>query len=142
LPELPLTGRCACGRLRYRSDEAPLAGLYCQCRDCQYDSGTGHSCHVMLAGTAFALSGPVKLYESMADSGESVVRGFCPECGSSMIYRSDTFPGVTFVTAGSLDDPAWFMPTMIVYTSSAQPWDRLDAALARFDRMPPQRPRR
>jgi len=59
-----------------------------------------------------------------------------------LICRSDTSPGARFVTAGSLDDPAWFVPTMIVYTASAQPRDRLNAALARFDRMPPQRPRR
>ncbi|MGD9882612.1 MAG: GFA family protein [Reyranella sp.] len=101
MPELPLTGRWACGQLRYRSDAAPLVSLYCQCRDCQYDSGTGHSCHVMLAEAALVLSGPVKLYQLMADSGEAAV---CVFCRSADHPRSGTVPGAIFVIAGRLDD--------------------------------------
>jgi hypothetical protein len=33
------TGGCLCGRLGYRVDDKPLAGIACHCRDCQYLSG-------------------------------------------------------------------------------------------------------
>ena len=46
-----------------------------------------------------------------------------------------------FVTAGSLHDPAIFVPLTVVYVTSVQPWDRIDPALKRFDRMPPLPPR-
>ena len=73
----------------------------------------------------------------VADSGNAVFRGFCGECGSSILYGSAAFPSAVFVTAGSLDDPSWFKPTMVVYASSAQPWDHIEASLRRFDEMPP-----
>ena len=132
-----IMGGCACGLVRYASASAPLLSLFCQCRDCQRDSGTGHSCHVMLPEPSFELSGTVKRFHSVADSGNAVFRGFCPECGSSIIYGSAAFPNAVFVTAGSLDDPSWFKPAMVVYVSSAQPWDHIEAGLRRFEGMPP-----
>jgi hypothetical protein len=132
-----ITGGCACGIVRYETSSKPLMSLFCQCRDCQHDSGTGHSCHVMLPKASFRLSGEAKEYHSVADSGNAVFRGFCSECGSSVLYGSAAFPNAIFVTAGSLDDPAWFRPTMVVYTSSAQPWDHIEASLRRFEEMPP-----
>jgi hypothetical protein len=133
----PIMGGCACGLVRYASSSQPLLSLFCQCRDCQRDSGTGHSCHVMLPKASFELSGPMKQFHCVADSGNPVLRGFCPECGSSIIYGSAAFPEAIFVTAGSLDDPSWFRPTMVVYTSSAQPWDHIEESLRRFEEMPP-----
>jgi hypothetical protein len=132
-----IEGGCGCGQVRYASSSEPLTSLYCQCRDCQRDSGTGHSCHVMLPEVSFALTGVLKIFHSTADSGNPIKRGFCPECGSSITYGSSAFPGAIFVTAGSLDDPSWFKPVMISYASSAQPWDRLDPALPRYEEMPP-----
>jgi hypothetical protein len=132
-----VTGGCACGAVRYASAVDPLMALHCQCRDCQRDSGTGHSCHVMLPKSLLNLTGNLKRYESVADNGNPVYRGFCPECGSSVTYGTAAFPDEVFVTAGSLDDPSWFKPVIVVYASSAQPWDHVDRSLPRFQEMPP-----
>jgi hypothetical protein len=40
------------------------------------------------------------------------------------------------ITAGSLDDPSWFRPSMDLYTTSAQPWDYMDPDLPKFAKMP------
>lgn len=135
--ERPITGGCACRAVRYSVGARPQTALICQCRDCQYDSGTGHSCHVMVPMKAVTFSGELTTYRSMADSGSAVERRFCPVCGSSVVYRSAALPASIFVTAGSLDDPTIFAPAMVVYTESAQPWDVIDPRLRRFDRMPP-----
>lgn len=45
-------------------------------------------------------------------------------------------PGVTFVLAGTLDDPSAFKPTMELYCSSAQSWTKEPAERQRFDKMP------
>lgn len=132
----PITGRCGCGSVRYAADAKPQTALICQCRDCQFDSGTGHSCHVMLPVSAVRLSGQLSTYRSTADSGNAVQRRFCTVCGSPVAYLSDAFPHSIFVTAGTLDDPSVFAPVMVVYTDSAQPWDMVDPRLKRFDRMP------
>lgn len=135
--EKPITGGCACRAVRYSVDARPQTALICQCRDCQYDSGAGHSCHVMVPMKAVSFSGEATTYRSMADSGNAVERRFCPVCGASIAYRSEAFPMSIFVTAGSLDDPTIFAPAMVVYTDSAQPWDAIDPRLKRFERMPP-----
>lgn len=135
--ERPITGRCGCGSVRYVARTSPVTALVCQCRDCQYDSGTGHSCHVMLPARDVSLSGPLATWRSMADSGNPVERQFCSICGSPIAYSSAAFARCIFLTAGSLDDPSIFAPSMVVYTASAQPWDTVDPRLKRFDRMPP-----
>ena len=136
--EGPITGQCGCGAVRYRALAEPQMALICQCRDCQFDSGTGHSCHLMLPAKAVSFSGSLTTYHSTANSGNAVERRFCPTCGSPISYWSAAFANSVFVTAGSLDDPTIFKPAMIVYTASAQPWDTVDARLAKYDRMPPQ----
>lgn len=132
-----VTGGCACGKVRYAADARPITALYCQCRDCQYDSGGGHSCHVMLPQAALDVSGALTSYWSSADSGNAVCRQFCPVCGSPITYGSAAFFGSIFVTAGSLDDPRLFVPVMVVFTQSAAPWDVIDPGLRRFSGMPP-----
>ena len=127
-----ISGGCFCRDIRYQSSAGPLDALICQCRDCQYDSGTGHSCHVMLPRRSLVITGNIKMFDAVADSGNAIRRGFCPECGSSLVYETAAFPKAVFVTAGSLDDPGLFAPSMVVYTASAQGWDRVDPALPAF----------
>jgi hypothetical protein len=41
------------------------------------------------------------------------------------------------VQAGSLDDPNAIIPTVAIYVKDALSWDRIDPALAKFERLPP-----
>ena len=61
-------------------------------------------------------------YTSQADSGETVSRGFCPECGSGIFSKLSANPDIVGLKAASLDDPSWFRPAVDIYTDSAQPW--------------------
>ncbi len=40
------TGGCACRAVRYEIRGAPVFQNHCQCRDCQYKSGTGHGSYL------------------------------------------------------------------------------------------------
>ena len=102
------TGGCLAGSVRFAVAAEPLTSVYCQCRDCQRDSGTGHSCHLMFEASAVTLTGPLKVYHSEADSGKAVARGFCGNCGSSISFETQAFHGHLFLTAGTLDDPELF----------------------------------
>jgi hypothetical protein len=46
-------------------------------------------------------------------------------------------PDLFTVHAASLDDPERFKPQVVTYKERGLTWDHLDAALTRFDRMPP-----
>ncbi|MEX2647819.1 MAG: GFA family protein [Alphaproteobacteria bacterium] len=132
-----INGGCACGAIRYEIAAEPMMAGHCQCRDCQRASGTGHSSIVAFPEPAVTLKGSPKYHNVKADSGATVSRGFCATCGSPVMARTTSMPGVVTIPAGSLDDPARYQPGMVVYTKSAQAWDKMDAALSKFDKLPP-----
>lgn len=132
-----MTGGCACGAVRYEITGEPVMAGHCQCRDCQRMTGTGHASMLAVPAPAIRMTGTLKYHRSTADSGSTVARGFCPECGSFISGTSSAMPQLTTVAAASLDDPSQFRPQLVVYTCSAQPWDRMDPALPQFERMPP-----
>lgn len=131
-----LSGGCACGAVRYESKSDPLVCGHCQCRACQRASGTGHASHVMVPKESLIVHGEVRFWDSPADSGNIVGRGFCPACGSPVLSRNTGFPDHMFLRAASLDDPGKFVPTLVVFTGTAQPWDRIDPALMSFETQP------
>jgi hypothetical protein len=130
-------GGCLCGAIRYEIAAEPMFAGQCQCLDCQHETGGGHTSFMAFPADAVKLTGTPRFYESKADSGNLVGRGFCANCGSPVIGRSSGLPHMRTISAGSLDDPSVFKPGFLVYTSRAQAWDRVDPALPSFPKMPP-----
>ena len=129
-------GRCLCGQVSYTGSE-PRGGGHCYCVDCRRSSGTSHCSHMLVAERHFEFSGTLRFFERAADSGNTISRGFCPECGSPIVSRNSGMPGMVFVRASSLDDPDVFEPQMIVYRGRSPAWGRLESDLPAFDEMPP-----
>ena len=130
------TGGCLCGKVRYECTADPIFMGNCHCRDCQRASGTGYEAAVGVPAPALQITGAVKYHDIKADSGSTVSRGFCPECGSRLFGKTSGMPQLAIFLAGSLDDPKQFQPGMDVYVSSAQPWDHMNPALPKFPKMP------
>ena len=131
------TGGCLCGQVRYECSADPLFMGNCHCRDCQKASGGAYEPDIGLPAAALKITGAVKYYDSKADSGNTLSRGFCPECGASLFGKTSALPDLAMITAGSLDDPSLYKPTLDIFTASAQPWDHMNPALAKFPKMPP-----
>lgn len=123
---------------------SPLVSLFlemsinepCQCADCRRNSGTGHGSKFGVSRTTLTLSGELKFYETSSETGNVVRRGFCPNCGSPIIAESNGNPDLVAIAAGSLDQPELFQPSIVLYASSAVPWDYIDPQLSKFDKMP------
>jgi hypothetical protein len=130
-------GGCRCGAIRYEIAAEPMFGGQCQCRDCQHETGGGHTSFIAFPADAVKLTGTPRFYEAPVDSGNVVRRGFCPTCGSPVVSATSGLPGVTTISAGSLDDPSVFKPQFVCYTSRGHAWDRLDPAVPSFPKMPP-----
>lgn len=120
-----VSGSCVCGAVRYSSSAEPVATVFCHCRDCQKFSGSGYSANVAVPDDSLSLEGPLKSYRAPGGSGKALTRSFCPECGSQIAIRAESFAGVTLIQAGSMDDASWVEPGLHIWCSSAQPWDRL-----------------
>jgi hypothetical protein len=79
-----------------------------------------------------AISGPISTFHSS----ETLERGFCSHCGSSIFSRR-VAAGVIGLTAGSLDEPSLFKPDMHFWISSRQPWLIIADNLAQYPEGPP-----
>ena len=134
--QTPFSGGCLCGNIRYECSAAPIVMVNCHCRDCQKTTGTAYAAAMLVPRNAVAIAGDVKYYDVTGDSGGTVSRGFCPNCGSRLFSKRQ-IPELMGIMAGSLDDPSWFEPTVDVYADSAQPWDCMNPDLPKFDQMPP-----
>ena len=133
----PFSGGCLCGAIRYESRAEPLFSINCHCRDCQRTTGTAYAPVLAVPRDALSISqGEPTYYTSQSDSGETVSRGFCPECGSGIFSKLSANPDIVGLKAASLDDPSWFRPTVDIYTDSAQPWDVMNPDLPKVPKMP------
>lgn len=131
------TGGCACGAIRYAYTAEPLLALNCHCRDCQRASGTAFAAILRVPAAAFTVTkGAPKFYSVTGDSGNTVNRGFCPECGSSLFSRLSGMPDVVGVRVGSLDDPSHYHAAMDIFVASVQPWDYMNPKLPKFPGYP------
>lgn len=133
----PISGRCLCGAVQYRTSSPPLMAGHCQCTHCRKLSGTGHASIFSVPKEGLEITGELKFYQYRADSGNLVSRSFCPECGSPIYNENEGFSEMGFLHASSLDNPEQFQPQMVIYTSSAASWDKADPELPQFPKMPP-----
>ena len=78
-----LTGGCLCGAIRYAVN-VPITELRaCHCRDCQKSSGASGSVNAVIPRAALDITqGTPKRYVVTADSGRTLYRHFCGDCGS------------------------------------------------------------
>jgi hypothetical protein len=129
--QLPLTGGCQCGKIRYQITEQPSLVYACHCTDCQHITSSAFSLGVALPEAAFRLtSGEPRALQRVPDSGRLNTRFICPDC-ACWVY-SQPRGGVVRVRAGSLDDTSWLRPTRHIWTRSKQPWVALPADAPHF----------
>jgi hypothetical protein len=131
-----ITGGCLCGKVRYTATGEPAFSGLCHCRNCQRNTGSAFETVVAFPAASVSVQGELKTYVDTGDSGQSVRRRFCPNCGSGVLAEVDVMPGVAVLLAGTLDDPAGFKPTVDVYWSSAQPWVVAGGERTQFAKMP------
>jgi len=132
-----ITGGCLCGAVRFSSTAAPITTRTCWCRVCQYIGAGGATVNVCFPSQAVAVSGELREYRSVADSGNPMVRRFCPQCGTHLFSDSAARPHLTFVRAGTLDDPELAQPAVTAWTTSAPSWACFDERIPQVERQPP-----
>lgn len=80
-----------------------------------------------------ALLSDLKTYVDHGDSGRTVLRRFCPECGSPVITDAAAYPGILIIKAGTLDDPGQVTPGRQIFCASKHPWMPVLGGIAAFD---------
>ena len=132
------SGGCACGAVRYELSEEPIFQLVCHCADCQKASGSAFAEVLIVAADRLSIYGSEpKFYAVKAESGRTMNRGFCDNCGSPVMIRRPETPQVAFLQAGSLDDSTAFKPAAEVFTCRAQSFATPVKGAMSFEMGPP-----
>ncbi|MDQ5850052.1 MAG: GFA family protein [Pseudomonadota bacterium] len=132
-----LTGSCLCGAIRYTVGVPVTELRACHCTHCQKASGAAGTVNAVLPSTAFKITqGTPKRYDAKADSGRTLYRYFCGDCGSPLYSQRPTTPEMTVVRAGTLDDSSGMKIATHIWTRSARPWAYIDPATKQFPGQP------
>ena len=131
------TGGCLCGAIRY-AISAPISELRaCPCIDCQRASGSHGTVAAFIPRDGFRLlQGQPKSYAKKADSGRTLIRYFCGDCGSPLYSHRETTPELLGVRAGTLDDSSDLKISTHIWTKSARPWSHIDPVAKRVQGQP------
>ena len=118
-----LVGHCNCGGVKYECDEQPQITAVCHCKTCQRQTGSNLSLVVGVKDAALHVEGEtLGTFVTRGDSGQDVHRSFCTRCGSPIVSRCDSAPGIAFIKAGTLDDTSELKPSAEFHLEDAQPW--------------------
>jgi hypothetical protein len=138
--QLPLTGGCVCGEVRYECGTEPVAMLNCHCRDCQQISGGPYTPVVVVRMVDFKITkGAPQYYCTPRLNGGENKRSFCGKCGSRFTGGENVKLGIMGVTASSFDDSSWFKPTMDIFVGDAQHWDIMHPDLPKHQEYMPRK---
>ncbi|MSQ64164.1 MAG: hypothetical protein EXR33_10110 [Betaproteobacteria bacterium] len=70
--------------------------------------------------------GTPKRYAAKADSGRTLLRFFCGDCGSPIYSQREASPERLVVRAGSIDDSSAMKIVTNIWTKSARSWSHID----------------
>jgi hypothetical protein len=133
----PISGGCACDRLRVSVNADPIFQAVCHCKTCQKHTGSAFRMVVAVPRSAVSVQGASNIYQRTGDSGQPVINRFCPNCGATVVIEPAALAEMTIIPAGLLDDSSWVKPTMEIYCDSAQPWVQMRGGMERFAKMRP-----
>lgn len=135
--QMPLTGGCNCGAIRYVIASAPVAVAACHCTRCRRQSGAAFSVNLLVRTNDMTLEGELAAFEERdTESGMPLMREFCAGCGSPIRSVPSSSPKFVAVKAGTLDDPGPFAPAIHIWTRSKLPWVEIPQGLPSYPQGP------
>jgi hypothetical protein len=130
---MALEGGCSCGAVRYRLASDPLFIHCCHCLNCQRQTGSAFVINVLIETDRVEIAaGEPRPVELPRDDGTKQEVFRCPECQIAL-YSHYTYPAVSFIRAGTLDDPASVSPDVHIFTRSKVPWVTLPEGVPAFE---------
>lgn len=134
---MAVTGGCLCGAVRYEVDAAPIVTRACWCRLCQAIGAGSATVNTCFPSDKITITGELRDYVSIADSGNRMHRRFCPVCGVHLFSEAEARPHLIFVRAGTLDDRELARPAATIWTAEAPSWACIDDRIPRLEGQAP-----
>ncbi len=132
-----LTGRCACGKVRYEVRGEPLVTMACHCLDCQRTTGSAFVIHTTIVESDLAITGETEMGLAPTGSGKGSELHRCADCGVIVwVHYRAIGVGAIAIRAGTLDDPSLVTPAAHIFTSRRPPWVPLPVGVPAYDEGP------
>jgi hypothetical protein len=137
MPELPLTGGCLCGGVRFEVTRPPLRAGYCHCTRCQRRTGSGCSVQARIEPGSLRVTAGEDLIRAY-EPPEGFLKFFCSACGSALWSQDPSDSEVKSVRLGAFDGDPGIRPSYHQFVAYAAPWEVLpDDGLDRYDESRP-----
>lgn len=81
--------------------------------------------------------GQLRFYDTVADSGNKISRGFCTNCGTPIMSKLESDKDILVIKLGALDDLKFFSPKAVFWTSTAHDWAQFPDGAIHFEENPP-----
>jgi hypothetical protein len=122
--DVPITGGCMCGGVRFELDAPPEYAGYCHCTRCQRRTGGAASI------SARARPGSFRIVQGDALVGvfrpeQGFEKAFCSKCGSALFSRDPDDPDVIGVRMGTFDGDPGVRPSYRQFVANAASWDQI-----------------
>jgi len=132
------TGKCLCGQITISiPKEAVNANgntAICHCKNCCRAGGSLGSINIIVPESAVQITGQPKIYQdNNTDSGATVQRAFCGNCGSPIYTVSPNVSGVQIIKLTLFDEIP--KPSMEIYCKSMPAWAKPIDGTKQFDAM-------
>jgi hypothetical protein len=122
--DVPLTGACMCGGVRYELDAPPEYAGYCHCTRCQRRTGGAASISARVRRGSFRVTEGEDLVAVFRPE-EGFEKAFCSECGSALFSRHRDDPEVISVRMGTFDGDPGVRPSYRQFVAYAAPWESI-----------------
>ena len=132
MTNLPLTGGCLCGAVRFEVTEPLVSSSYCHCTRCQRRTGTGSSAQARIApGSLRIVTGAESVGEYAPADGWP--KCFCTACGGALWSRDPAEEERKSIRLGTFDGDPGIRPQWRQFTAYAAAWEPIpDDGLPRY----------
>jgi hypothetical protein len=113
----------------------PIRVSICHCLACQKRTGSVFGVQSRWPADRVTIQGQAHEYRRVGDEGSTGTFRFCPSCGATGYYDSDseTMTGMIAVPVGAFADPTFPPPSRSVYGVRRHPWVVLPALAEELD---------
>jgi hypothetical protein len=130
--ELPLTGGCLCGGVRFEVTEVPQFAGYCHCTRCQRRTGSAAAASARLVPGSLRITKGEELIRSFVPPEQGWPKDFCSACGSALWSRHREDASVISVRLGAFDGDPGVRPSYRQFVEFAAPWEPITDDLPQY----------
>jgi len=137
--ELPLSGGCLCGAVRFELNAVPLDAGYCHCTRCQRRTGTSSSAQARVEAAALAIVAGEELVACWRHPDGGAEKCFCRACGAHVFSRYPEPSPHASIRMSAFDGDPGVRPSFRQWVAYGATWEPIpDDGLERFDESAPR----